>query len=425
MRIRTPAFQLCCAALLCASSTLASAALLQPDGSPSAQTPEPVDVNALAATGLGSSLPLPEVINADGTIPDQYIVTLKPQAGAPLQASALETQIQALLKRVGGGEILAVYDAVFPGFAVRIPAAKAALLKLLPQVADIEPDRLISASSVQHSPPSWGLDRIDQRDLPLDDTYHHPDWEGRGAHIYIFDSGINPHHQEFSGRISTTAAAPHHIWVKAVASNPWDCHGHGTYVASIAAGTHAGVAKKATLHSIRVLGCNGKGANSGTIAAMDWLVKNAQQPAVANMSLGGPTSAAVNKAARAMVNANIAVSVAAGNENQNACNVSPASEGSVVTVGGTSKDDYRGYYSDGTGWYSNYGSCLDLFAPGSDIVGAAHNNNTGGVMGSGTSAASPHVAGALAIWRARFPSTSGAIIQNGVVQYHTTPDRVQ
>lgn len=416
MSIGTYTARLGCAAIFVAASTLAGAQAFASD----AVADETSD------GGIGPSLPLPDLINPDGTVPDQYIVTLNTAVlGSALNATALEPIIRNLLRSVGGGDVLAIYDTALTGFAVQLPAAKANLLKLLPQVADVEPNRVYTASAVQDNPPNWGLDRIDQTDLPLDGKYGNPYWQGQGAHIYILDSGINPNHQEFAGRISKTAAAPHNIWVKAVASNPWDCNGHGTFVAGVAAGTLTGVAKKATLHSVRVLDCNKQGGTAGIIAAMDWVAKNAQQPAVVNMSLGGARSTALNNAARALVNANVAVAVAAGNENRSACNVSPASEPSVVTVGGTSKDDVRGYYSNGQGYYSNYGSCLDLFAPGTDIVGPSHTNNTGAVMGTGTSAASPFAAGALAIWRAKWPSVAARTIQDGVIYYHTTPNRVQ
>lgn len=415
MRIGNSAVRVFCTALLCTSSALASAQI-NLGGSASSS----------AAGGIGPSLPIPDVLNADGSIPDQYIVTLNTSALSPaLKLLGLEQQIKAILAPIGGGEVLATYDTVMTGFAVRIPAAKLGLLKALPQIAAVEPDYVGKASAVQDNPPNWGLDRIDQRNLPLDSKYGNPDWQGQGAHIYIFDSGINPNHQEFAGRISPIAAAPHNIWVRAVASDPWDCNGHGTFVAGIAAGTLTGVAKKATLHSVRVLDCNKYGSYSGIIAAMDWVAKNAIQPAVANMSLGGPKSTALNNAARALVNANVAVAVAAGNENRSACNVSPASEPSVLTVGGTSKDDSRGYYSNGGGYYSNYGSCLDLFAPGTDIVGPSHTDNTGGVMGTGTSAASPFVAGALAIWRAKWPTYFTAKQQqDGLAIGNSTNNRV-
>ncbi len=422
MKIGTTAIQLCCAAALLAISTVASAELTMIVENPSSQTTEPVDASALESTGIGSSLPIPAVVNPDGTIPDQYIVTLKPILGTLLKPLKLEQQIQAMLALVGGGEVLAIYDTVFSGFAVRMPAVKAKLLAALPQVAAVEPNQLLTLQAVQQNPPSWGLDRIDQMDPPLDQTYVNPDSQGAGAHVYIIDSGINPHHSEFTGRVSTDPNQ--HIWVKTVASSPWDCNGHGTHVASTAAGTQAGVAKKATLHVVRVTNCQGQMTSDGVIAAMNWVAKYAQKPAVANMSLGttAARSTAWETAARGMVNADVAVAVAAGNQDVSACTRSPAAEPRVLTVGATSEDDQRGYVSGR--WYSNYGSCLDLFAPGTNIVGAYYGDNTSGAYMTGTSMASPHVAGALALWRARFPTTSATDIQNLLLHYYSTPNRV-
>lgn len=408
MRITTLA-RICCATLL-------SAATVQTY----AQLPAGIAGPLPATLGIGPDQPIPQVINADGTIPDQYIVTLKPVLNSLLKPLNLEQQVQAVLSSVGGGEVLSIYDTVLSGFSVRIPAAKAKLLAALPQVAAIEPNQRLTANAVQNNPSSWGLDRIDQTDLPLDNTYNNPDWQGQGAHIYIIDSGINPNHVEFTGRIGYS------IWLKAVAASPWDCYGHGTHVAGTAAGTNVGVAKKATLHSVRVTDCKGNMTLDGVLTAMNWVAKNAEKPAVANLSLGTTSgrSTAWETAARGMVNANIAVAVAAGNQNTLACNRSPSAEPSVLTVGATSKDDIRGYLPS-IGYYSNYGSCVDLFAPGTEIVSAAYNDNSGYLIDTGTSMASPHVAGALALWRARFPTQFTAKqIEDGLVQYHTTPNRI-
>lgn len=411
MRKRKPALLAACVATLLAFSSMASAQL----------NPAPAP-GLLNGGGIGPSLPIPQVLNPDGTIPDQYIVTLKKPLNL-LDNLGFEQQIQLLLKGIGGGEVLSIYDTALYGFAVRIPAAKLNLLKALPQVADVEPDQVLTVSSVQqNNPPSWGLDRIDQASLPLDDKYYSPDWQGEGANIYIMDSGINANHQEFAGRISKDPNQ--HVWVKSVASDPWDCNGHGTHVAGTAAGSTVGVAKKATLHSIRVIGCDGRLPESGLLAGMDWVAKYARQPAILNMSLGttGGRSTAIEKAAKAIVNANVMVAVAAGNQGISACNRSPSAEPSVVTVAATRDSDHRWYTSATSA--SNYGSCVDLFAPGVDIVSAAFNNNSGYLIGTGTSMASPHVAGAMAIWRVRFPSATASVFQNNLIAYHTTPDKV-
>lgn len=374
--------------------------------------------------GIGPEIPIPAVLNRDGTIPDQYLVTLKrPLLNKTLNSLGLDQTVKTILQAIGGGEVLYTYDSVLYGFAIRMPAAKLNVLKALPQVAAVESNQVLTAQSVREdNPPNWGLDRIDQTDLPLDHSYSSPDWQGAGAHIYIMDSGINPNHEEFKGRISTNPND--HVWVKAQASSPWDCFGHGTLVAGITAGTLGGVAKKATLHSVRVTDCKGNMTSAGVVAAMNWVAKNAQKPAVVNVSLGTTNgrSAAWETASRDMVNANVAVVVAAGNQNISACTRSPGAEPSVLTVGATGKDDIRGYTEKG--YYSNYGSCIDLFAPGTDIVGAAFDNNTGGKIGTGTSFAAPHVTGVLAIWRALLPDGTAKQHQDGLVKYHVTLNRV-
>jgi subtilisin family serine protease len=243
--------------------------------------------------------------------------------------------------------------------------------------------------------------------------------QGKGTHVYIIDSGINQNHQEFKGRVSNQS-----IWVKAVAGSPWDCNGHGTHVASTAVGTLAGVAKMATLHSVRVTNCKGQMTNSGVVAAMNWVAKYAQKPAVANMSLGTTTGryTAYETAARGMVNANVVVVVAAGNDGVLACTRSPGAEPSVLTVGATNSDDSRGHIPSRT--YSNYGSCVDLFAPGTDILGATHDNNYNGRYMTGTSMAAPHVTGAAALWRAKYPTRSAKQVESELIAYHTTPNKV-
>jgi hypothetical protein len=252
---------------------------------------------------------------------------------------------------------------------------------------------LISASSrngvmkkfiTQTKPPSWGIDRIDGSAHGLDKKYVYPESAGKGVRAYIVDTGIDPKHPEFQGRV----AAGFDVVNDGNGTN--DCDGHGTHVAGTVGGIFSGVAKKAQLVPVRVLDCKGSGSAEGVVAAIDWIISekkaNPQTPFVANMSLGGEGLDSVDAATARMVEAGVFVAVAAGNETQDACNVSPARTPSVVTVGASDMTDVSAYFS-------NFGPCLDLYAPGDEIYSAKAGSKDGTIM-SGTSMASPHVAGA-------------------------------
>ncbi len=355
---------------------------------------------------------------AAATIPNQYIVTLKkPISSSPLANLPVAAQAQSLLSSVGGGRLLHSYEYALRGFSAQLSPLQLTLLKLNPLVASVEPDVEVRAIATQTNPPSYGIDRVDQRNLPLSGSYTYADTAGQGAHVYVIDTGLNPNHTDFTGRVGTgrNFVGGGLLGTGSVDPNAWtDCNGHGTHVAGSAAGTRFGVAKKATVHGVRVLDCNGSGSGSGILAGIDWVIANAQQPAVANLSLGtvGGRSTAQEDAVRNMVAANIAVAVAAGNDSASACNTSPAAEPTVLTVGATDRTDKQASYS-------NFGTCLDLYAPGTDIISATHSNNTGSSTLSGTSMASPHVAGALAVKRAQDASVNGANAQVAVVNDST------
>ena len=351
----------------------------------------------------------------DGRIPNQYIVQLKkPATDSPLAGFSL-TEQAARLAAMHGGQVLYVYEHALRGFAVRMPEAAALALATDPVVASVNPDVRMRAIATQNGA-TWGLDRSDQRNLPLNSQYTYPDAAGQGVHVYVIDTGINPNHAEFTGRVGTSRNFVAPLLIGSADPNAWtDCNGHGTHVSSTSVGTTWGIAKKATIHAVRVLDCQGTGSGAAILAGIDWVAANHQSPAVANLSLGtlGGRSTDQETAVRNLVNANVAVAVAAGNDNANACNTSPAAEPAVLTTGATSSNDARASFS-------NFGTCVDLFAPGDTITAANYNNTTGSTTMSGTSMASPHVAGALALVRGGNTALTAAQAQAQLVA-DTTP----
>jgi aqualysin 1 len=279
-----------------------------------------------------------------------------------------------------GARTTFVYDSALIGFAARLSPDQAQDLSDDPRVAYVEEDQVMEAVVTQ-SPATWGLDRIDQRNLPRNNQYIY-DRTGQGVHAYIIDTGIRTTHTQFSGRIGNGFSA--------ISGGVNDCNGHGTHVAGTVGGTTHGVAKAVILHPVRVLSCSGSGSNSGVIAGVNWVRTNRVRPAVANMSLGGGASSALDSAVNSAIAAGVSFAVAAGNSNTNACNSSPARVPNANTVGSSTSSDTRSSFS-------NFGSCVDLFAPGSSITSAWSTSNTATNTISGTSMASPHVAGVLAL----------------------------
>jgi subtilisin family serine protease len=331
---------------------------------------------------------------------DQYIVELSPEALSLLGVSSVAGVAQTLLAGVGGGEVLHVYEHALSGFAVRMTALQADLLSRMPGVLRVEQDQLMRAVATQNNA-TWGLDRVDQRVLPLDGRYTYPDSAGVGVNVYIIDTGLRGSHVEFTGRVGVGRNfAPNSGSLLGGSTDPantTDCNGHGTHVAGTASGTVYGVAKRSTTYPVRVLGCDGSGSNSGVIAGVDWVAANHLKPAVANMSISGGNSTVLDNAVRAAISRGVTFVVAAGNSNANACTGSPNRVAEALTIGSTTNTDARSSFS-------NFGSCVDLFAPGSNITSAWFQNDTQIRTISGTSMAAPHVAGAAALVLTKQPT---------------------
>jgi subtilisin family serine protease len=288
-----------------------------------------------------------------------------------------------------------VYTAALNGFAATLNAGQLNALRHHPGVALVEADQVVEARTTQ-SGATWGIDRIDQRSLPLSGTYTYTS-TGAGVYAYVIDTGIQTNHPQFGTRAA--------VAYDALGGNGQDCNGHGTHVAGTIGSTTYGVAKQVQLRAVRALNCTGSGSSSGILAAVDWVRLNRTNPAVANMSVGGGFSAALNTAVTNLSNSGVFVTVAAGNENQNACNVSPASAPAVFTTGSTTSTDARRTSS-------NYGSCVDGYAPGGSITSTWINSGTNTI--SGSSMAAPHVAGVAALYKATYGNASTATIDTWI-----------
>lgn len=349
--------------------------------SPTAVAPEPV-FSANAADD-----------NAQ-VIPGRFIVTVRDDA-SPAQVAA-----------DNGVSPDFVYHFALNGFAGSIGEAARSGLMRDARVARIEPDGIVTASTTQ-SGATWGLDRVDQRALPLSTTYDYNN-TGAGVTAYIIDTGILLTHTEFGGRAVTGFDAV------TSGGSAVDCNGHGTHVAGTVGGSTYGIAKAVDLVAVRVLSCSGSGSTSGVIAGIDWVTANhvAGAPAVANMSLGGGASASLDAAVRRSIEDGVSYAIAAGNGNivgiaQDACKYSPARVGEAMTIGATDRTDRK------TSW-SNYGKCVDFFAPGSGITSAWYSSTTATNTISGTSMATPHVAGVAALYLQSNPSAAPSAVRDAL-----------
>jgi subtilisin family serine protease len=367
----------------------------------------PLVVTALPASASAATqdTPLVEVVQATGkAVPDQYIVTLKSGSKA------------GSLARAAGVNPKQTYDSVIDGFAAKLTTRQLDALRANPDVTRIEEDQQVRASTTQENA-TWGLDRIDQRTLPLSGSYGY-NTTASDVTAYIIDTGIDPGHPEFGDRAEIAYDAT-------LGGIGLDCNGHGTHVAGTVGGSTYGVAKGVKLRGVRVLNCAGLGTNADVIEGMDWVRTHAEKPAVANMSLGGGYSASVNSAATKLSESGVFLAVAAGNDGADACDTSPASASGVTTVAASDKNDNAASFS-------NYGSCVETYAPGVDITSSWLLGGTDTL--SGTSMASPHVAGVGALYKSANGDASSSTVNDwitgnatsGVIKNNPagTPDRL-
>ncbi|AFC57030.1 alkaline serine exoprotease A precursor [Vibrio cholerae] len=367
---------------LCIVSTFsvaATSALAQPNQLVGKSSPQQLAPLMKAASGKG--------------IKNQYIVVLKQPTtimSNDLQAFQQFTQrsVNALANK-HALEIKNVFDSALSGFSAELTAEQLQALRADPNVDYIEQNQIItvnpiisaSANAAQDNV-TWGIDRIDQRDLPLNRSYNY-NYDGSGVTAYVIDTGIAFNHPEFGGRAKSGYDFIDND------NDASDCQGHGTHVAGTIGGAQYGVAKNVNLVGVRVLGCDGSGSTEAIARGIDWVAQNASGPSVANLSLGGGISQAMDQAVARLVQRGVTAVIAAGNDNKDACQVSPAREPSGITVGSTTNNDGRSNFS-------NWGNCVQIFAPGSDVTSASHKGGT--TTMSGTSMASPHVAGVAALY---------------------------
>ncbi|MFE5502991.1 MULTISPECIES: S8 family peptidase [Amycolatopsis] len=336
---------------------------------------------------------------AEGAVADSYIVVLKD--GSTADKPSLASKF--------GGAIGRQYTQGISGFSVALKERQAKRLAADPAVAFVEQNKVLRAEATQTNPPSWGLDRIDQRDLPLDGKYNYST-TASNVNVYVLDTGIRATHTDFGGRVKQGYDFVDND------TNADDGYGHGTHVAATIAGAKYGVAKGASLYPVRVLGSDGSGTTAGVISGVDWITKNAKKPAVANASLGGGASTALDTAVRNSIKSGVTWTIAAGNSNVNAANTSPARVTEALTVAAADRTDRRASFS-------NYGSVVDLFAPGVSITSAWKDNDTATYTGNGTSFAAPHVAGAAALYLSTHTGATAAQVAQALISA-STPGKV-
>lgn len=330
-------------------------------------------------------------------VKDSYIVTLKKDAGFKAASGTGRDLVEGY-----GGTVRKTFDTVLNGYTATLSAGEARRLAADPAVAAVEQDQRVRLTDTTQSSAPWGLDRIDQAALPLSGTYTYPDSAGSGVTVYVIDTGVRITHTQISGRASYGYDA---VDGDTTAS---DGNGHGTHVATTIAGSTYGVAKKANIVAVRVLDNSGSGTTAGVIDGIEWVTENHTTPSVANMSLGGGASTTLDTAVANSIASGVTYAVAAGNNGASASSYSPARVAAAITVGATTSADAKASYS-------NYGSVLDIFAPGSSIVAGYNTSDTATATLSGTSMATPHVAGAAAVYLAGHTSATPAQVSSALV----------
>ncbi len=340
-------------------------------------------------------------VGTQRVVPDSYLVILK----SNVDADATQSQLLKLF----GGTSGHTYRAALKGFELNASEAVAKKIAAHPAVDFVQQNGIYTIQDTQTPVPSWGLDRIDQADLPLNNSYTYPN-TASNVKIYVIDTGIRITHTDFGGRA---------VWgTNAVDTNNTDCHGHGTHVAGTSGGTSYGVAKAAALVAVKVLNCQGSGTTAQVVAGINWVTTDhaAGAAAVANMSLGGGVDTAIDNAVANSISDGVTYAIAAGNSNANACNFSPARVPAAITLGASESNDARASYS-------NFGTCLDLFSPGSGITSAWATSDTATNTISGTSMASPHAAGAAALILSANPTWTPQQVRDSMVA-NATPNKV-
>ena len=371
-----------------------------------------VAVTALVTASLAgpaTAAPTGNILGANSAtaVANSYIVVLKDTSG--LRSEGVPAAARRLAER-NGGSIQFVYETALRGFATTMSESNARRLAADASVDYVQQNQTLTATATQPNPPSWGLDRIDQRNLPLNNSYTYPS-TASAVHAYVIDTGVRFTHSTFGGRATSGIDTIDNDM------DANDCHGHGTHVAGTIGGTEYGVAKGVQIVGVRVLNCAGSGTTAQVVGGIDWVTANAIKPAVANMSLGGGPDPALDNATTNSIASGITYAVAAGNGNifgvgQPACNYSPARVPTAVTVGATDITDLRASFS-------NYGTCVDIFAPGVNITSAWNGSDNDTETISGTSMAAPHVAGAAAMGLAFRPNFTPQQIRDGLVNRAT------
>jgi subtilisin family serine protease len=344
-----------------------------------------------------------KIKKAKKPVPDSYIVVFQDRLDDVDGAADDITKLH-------GGKLKHLYKSALKGFAAEMSEKEAQKVADDPRVAYVEEDGEVSIDTTQTGA-TWGLDRVDQRNLPLDSSYTY-NTTASNVHAYIIDTGILTSHSQFGGRAS--------VGVDEVGDghNGIDCNGHGTHVAGTVGGSTYGVAKGVSLVAVRVLNCSGSGTNSGVIAGINWVAANAIRPAVANMSLGGGASQAVDDAVAGATNAGVTMAVAAGNGDAagnplDACTTSPARAPSAITVSATDTTDTKASWA-------NFGTCVDIFAPGVNITSSWYSSTTATNTISGTSMATPHVAGVAALYLATNTTATPAAVASALISNSTS-----